>query len=301
MGFGFAVAFTLLLQLREVQEAIKFTEDHGPSLRLEGLDNLRRESGLVVIALTNPAVRGDEFRLVHAKPASEFVVSGILPVLREELKVYPFGFFRAIRLRRVILCTELRYGVPGSLERAAGLAPARDDAIYLSVGDLSEDTETRFRTRLHHEIFHILDQRAIPGYSNDPEWDGLNAAGFKYVGRQAPSHGLLNDDGTEACPEGFASRYAMTDAGEDKAETFAHLLAVPWSVKKRSQEDVVLRRKAQLLQERFAAWPFLLNKEFWAANDARPLGRFRFRSVVLMLPSLDDCCELRHPQLKALG
>jgi hypothetical protein len=262
----------------KLRDEIRLINDHGPGLRLEALDRIREEYGLTVLALTRPAVHGDQFDVVHVDPQSEYVLRGILPVLVQELRVYPPHFFRAIGLRRIVLCTDIRHGNPLDLQRAAGLACAWEDLVYVSVGWASEGREYILRHNLHHEIFHIADARTRVSPDLDLEWTTLNEPRFNYLRREPPGRNLSNLTGAGPAPAGFTSRYAMTNLSEDKAETFTHLMCYPWTVRSRSEDDAVLRFKAACLKDRLAREPYKLDERFWIENESRWRGGFDFSS-----------------------
>lgn len=111
---------------------------------------------------------------LKAAPVGADDVDGYVPILFEELLLYPVEFDKAIKLRRIVLCTRL---MNGEVE-LCGCALASDHTIYLNESP-SGCTAAHLRGSLHHELFHMADQ-ADSRLFGDDEWSGLNPPGFEY-------------------------------------------------------------------------------------------------------------------------
>ena len=134
---------------------------------------------------------------------------------------------------------------------------ARGDSIYLVVG-FSDKT-------VYHELFHIFDPRP-----KDRKWTRLNDKKFVYTGsdfysekvssvkrkRKAQNlqEGTFNDD--------FASRYAMSNEKEDRAETFAFMVSEKQMFLTRTAKSTVLRKKMEFIV-RLTSKNNLLGSNFW--------------------------------------
>ena len=160
--------------------------------------------------------------------------------LLPELRRHSREFLQAARLKNVLLGTALSAGnLPGG--GIVGLTVAGQTFFVADV----RAREPVLRHVFHHELYHLADSLL----SSDPEWEGLNPAGFAYDRKDAvkmdPSGSMI--DRTRF---GFISRYATFSAGEDKAELFAFLVTDTRTVRELASRDSVLRRKVSLLEAR---------------------------------------------------
>lgn len=179
---------------------------------------------------------------VHGSPAGPARLARARDVVARELARFPRAFLHAIRLRGVVLTSELAEG-----ERAIPSLPNVGGLLLFDV----DGTERDLVRGLHHEIFHFADLADDGRLSPDPSWEAINAPAFVYGagGRtlrgawaaEAPAAGEL---------PGFVSAYATSGVEEDKAETFAFALARPAAVRARAAADPVLRDKLAELARR---------------------------------------------------
>ena len=133
---------------------------------------------------------------------------------------------------------------------------AGGNTIYLPP-DFEEKT-------VFHEFFHIFD----PQRKND-QWNKINPPGFRYTGNQFYAEkfskkekrqirkNVRKDDVKDA----FVSSYAMSAEGEDRAETFAHMIVEGKRFLKRTRNPV-MKMKMEFIMELFIQRD-LLNKQFW--------------------------------------
>ncbi len=182
------------------------------------------------LGLTNGPVRA-------TAPSPAHLASGQAIVARE-LRRYPTSFLDAIRLRGVVLADDLVEGdkpIP-SLPNVGGL-------MLLDV-DAAESDLVR---TLHHEIYHFADLADDGHLAPDPTWESLNAPGFAYGagGRSLRSWAAKASD-----VPGFVSGYATAGPEEDKAETFAFVVARPAIVRERAKDDRVLAAKVREVARR---------------------------------------------------
>jgi hypothetical protein len=280
----------VLLLLFGQHRHVRHFDSLQPGLNIQALRQVQHSFGVEVLALDQPVRYGTFWNGLTVNEAPEFVVSGILPVLCRELEEYPLGFFQAIRLRRIVLCTGLRQIVVNRIEPASGLACITQDTVFVAVEDLSEGREFELRKRLHHEIFHIMDDRAgwaapfgkwYRGYTYDREWTDLNGSNYCYLPRSSKDLEVLEPGKDPAInSSGFVSHYSRTNELEDKAETFAHLMTLPAIISKRCETDLVLRRKVEFMKARVRLRFRGFDPQFRRGETCRERPKFTFRSVV---------------------
>ena len=157
--------------------------------------------------LPNGAVHG-------AAPRPERAAKAKL-LLGRELARYPQGFFAKAHLAGVVLADDLVEGgtpIP-SLPNVARLLLLDVNAVEL---DLVR--------AIHHEIWHFIDLADDGVLSPDPPWRALNPPGTLYGSGGRSLRSAWAARPTEDLP-GFVSAYATAGEEEDKAETFAFVVA----------------------------------------------------------------------------
>lgn len=197
----------------------------GLSLALKGVEvllpegELRLESGAATLSAQAP------------EPGA---AKAALAVLSRELGRYPSEFLARARLKRLLLCADLREG--------SEAIPSLPNYHGTLIVDVNADAPF-LRRLLHHEVFHFADYADDDQLSHDPAWLALNDRYFVYGsgGRfsREPGAGRF----TAELP-GFVSRYAMSALEEDKAETFALRMSDSALFEKLAASDPVLRAKA---------------------------------------------------------
>jgi hypothetical protein len=179
-------------------------------------------------------------------------------VLVAELTRYPRGFLARSRLRRVLLTRELSEN-----GTAIPSLPNFEGALLLDV-----DAPAAFLRRLiHHEIFHFFDYAGDDQLKRDPAWERMNDRWFVYGsgGRfvRAPGSARL----TAELP-GFVSRYATAALEEDKAETFAFMMAAPGPLAAIAERDGVLRAKIHAIRRDLHVFCPEIDGHFWARGGS---------------------------------
>lgn len=174
--------------------------------------------------------------------ASERDVAAAVELLDRELGRYPPRFFEKSRLRRVLLCSDLR-------ERAVPIPslPNYHSTLLLDVAARADF----LRRLVHHELFHFADYASDNCIDHDPAWEALNDHFFSYGsgGRFAREPGSARFD--PALP-GFLSRYSMSALEEDKAEVFAFSMVMPEAVAEVARRDRVVARKVDAIKGELA-------------------------------------------------
>lgn len=163
-------------------------------------------------------------------------------VIARELSRYPGSFARRIRLRGVVLASELtESGQPiPSLPNVGGL-------LFVDVGAAEADLVRA----LHHEVFHFADLADDGTLGSDPEWAALNVPGTHYGSGGRTMRGAW---AARSSPElaGFVSAYATSGVEEDKAETFSFAVARAGEAEARARVDEALARKLHAVTVRVA-------------------------------------------------
>ena len=151
---------------------------------------------------------------------------------------YPKSFLDAARVTTIALCRKLvDDGDPALAEEVAGTVDQRARRLLVSV---SSGNVHRATVTFHHELFHLFDYSISPNnnHQNDAQWEALNPAGFRYLGKSG-------DVGP-----GFVDDYAKTSASEDKASVFHYIMAHTDEFCARAVDDPVLMAKGRLIRSR---------------------------------------------------
>jgi hypothetical protein len=166
------------------------------------------------------------------------------PILLEELTRYPVGLIQAIGLKRIVLCSRLT--VNGN--EKGGLTIVDDGTIFLNVSLARPVSDGFSRHAIHHEIAHVID--AALGPRRDGSWARLNPVDFAYGGDEILSALEVTGERPGARPEtqGFLNYYSMVDAGEDRAEFFAHMMTSRDVLMMVAAGDPIVARKCLALR-----------------------------------------------------
>ncbi|MCL2104882.1 MAG: putative zinc-binding metallopeptidase [Kiritimatiellaeota bacterium] len=173
-----------------------------------------------------------------------------LPKFFAAMDIFPVRFLRETKLHTVVLCRNLKHNG----NRAGGLAVSTG-VIYLDVPFGSHV--------IYHEMFHIADRKR-----QNEKWTKLNDKQFAY------SAGAESDKKTkpskqepvkskEELRKDFVSDYAMTQEMEDRAETFAVMVATPKKFAELAKENPVLAKKAEVVKSIVREFAPAMNKDFW--------------------------------------
>lgn len=131
------------------------------------------------------------------------------------------------------------------------------DTIILHVG-FTDKT-------VYHELFHVFDD-----HQNDHKWEKLNDSHFIYTGSRyyeavlSKAKTKRKDQNVEshAFDDDFVSAYAMSNGGEDRAETFAFMVSEKNAFLDRAKKSPVLWKKMNFIID-VTDKSKLLGKEFW--------------------------------------
>ena len=195
---------------------------------------------------------------LEGEAASEIELARAARVLEQELARYPRRFLTQSRLRRVVVTRSLSEGgapIPS--------LPNLEGALLLD----ADAPEAFLRRLVHHEVFHFVDYAGDDQLKSDPSWQRLNDRWFVYGsgGRyaRAPGSARLTAD-----LPGFVSKYATSGLEEDKAETFAFLMAAPARLEAIATRDTVIRAKISALKAELQKFCPEIDGRFWARGGS---------------------------------
>jgi hypothetical protein len=160
--------------------------------------------------------------------------------LRAALARLPRSFLRAARVARLAVCYELDIVDP-EVKEVAGTIERDTGTVFIGLWASPDPGST-----VRHETYHLFDAAtSMWGETrDDPEWEKLNAIGFRYTDAAV----------TTAPPilaRGFTSIEGMTNIVEDKAYLFkAAGDGVAFCAQVAS--DPILLAKARLMRARIA-------------------------------------------------
>jgi hypothetical protein len=193
---------------------------------------------------------------VKGEPATQQAMTKYAPLWIAEWNRYPSGVMTKAKTVKVIFCEKL--SVSGQIRAAV---PAFDlNTMYFDAA-LGAHSPLYQRSVIHHEFFHMLDQR-MGKLKNDAEWRALNTKDFKYGdgGKNMRTSGVGNL--TRDIP-GFLTPYGTSAMEEDKSELFAHLIVSTRFVMEQAGKDPILAAKIEVLKKRMQAYDAGFNDAFW--------------------------------------
>ena len=194
---------------------------------------------------------------VTSEPVSPAVLDGYVPLFEAAWRRYPVSLMRRLGLRRIVIGS--RVTVMGS-PRAA--VPEIERGWYWLDAAVGARNPVYGRRTLHHDLFHIIDEKMRPGADADVEWKALNPKGFRYgIGGWWMQRSGVGDLRTDL--PGFLTAYSTAAPIEDKAEVFSHLVCDLKFVLSRVLVDPVLKAKVALLESRVVAFEPAMSAEWW--------------------------------------
>ena len=209
MKLNFYIILLLLLSFvakaDQILELIKI-----PNLTLHKLEN---KNSLAYLKPTKDFFVGSNFKNVSCKKNQSQKFNEKYLEAQRSFDRYSDDFFRKIKLRYIVLCSELEIaGIP-----ALGFANPEMKTLILNINSNSSN----FKRVLHHEVFHIIEYNFSEYFSNI-SWSDLNPKEFKYAECSTcnDKFGLDTYDNTK----GFFSEYSKSTSSEDMAEVFSHIM-----------------------------------------------------------------------------
>jgi hypothetical protein len=201
--------------------------------------------------------------VVTGKPATSAQLKLYEPIFNKEWALYPPSYVQKAKLDRIVFVADL--SVDG---QARAAVPAFDGNTMYYDPALGSYNPHYQRLVVHHEFFHMVDQRMQLLYK-DAEWSKLNPAGFRYGSGGA----LMRTSGvgelTTKIP-GFVTPYATAALEEDKAELFSHMVIDGAFVRDLARKDKVVAAKIALLKQRLAKFDPGMGEAFWKKVGSTP-------------------------------
>ena len=150
---------------------------------------------------------------------------------------YNDDFFRKIKLKYIVLCSDLKIaGIP-----ALGFANPEMKTLILNINT----NNSNFERVLHHEIFHIIEHNFNKYFSNI-SWNNLNSKEFKYSACSTCSNNYSLEKIYNS--EGFISEYAKSTISEDMAETFSFMMSDNNLILDMIGKDEILNKKVRTIK-----------------------------------------------------
>ncbi|MBR4170214.1 MAG: hypothetical protein IKR48_01025 [Kiritimatiellae bacterium] len=177
----------------------------------------------------------------------------------DALKILPLEFVKRSGINIIIICTDLT--LPNG-KHPGGIAVG--SAMYLPVG-FSAKT-------VYHELFHIFDNK-----KSDSKWTDWNPKSFVYKGSSLQSITLNKKEkkavernrDDDRIQKAFVTDYAQSFEREDRAETFAHMMAEGPAFLRRTEQSPELTGKMKYIIK-LTGKKGLLGKDFWDKRFAPP-------------------------------
>lgn len=185
------------------------------------------------------------------------------PILNEEWSRYPAALMTRVRLARIILCIDLKFAG----QKRSAVPDFEHDALLLDVAASLD--QAYLRKVIHHEFYHLIDERDDGSLYADAEWNRLNPPDFSYGSGGKNMQDATNPGAWLASLDGVTSRYAAAGVEEDKAELFAFLMLRPADVAAEAKRDDVLAAKIELLKRQLELFCPELDAPFWKRIQSR--------------------------------
>lgn len=232
---------------------------------LAQLEKLAREYSITILHDRALFPVHTPYGTITGAVAQRSEVAALAPILVEEFGLYPASFVKKTRLRRIVLCRDLRF----DRERQEAVPDYVHNTLYLDVTSGDQDLDYR-RLIIHREFFHIVDFRDDGWVFSDVRWESINPKAFKYDRQRGfamkpdPRGSVI----TDSLP-GFLTPRAKTGVAQDKAEIFAQLILYPSLVKDRAHKDEIVGRKVARMKRLLARFSPDMGASFWAAIHTR--------------------------------
>jgi hypothetical protein len=153
------------------------------------------------------------------------------------LDLYPTELLAEAKIATFALCGLLENVASRTRPHALSDVGERRLLINLSSDDLEAS--------IHHELFHMLEAvHFIYFLNSDERWEDTNPIGFSYSWSVPPNYN------PNTRPDGFIRWYGTTDASEDRATVYEHMIADPMALCVIAMFDPVVRAKAQIIWSR---------------------------------------------------
>jgi hypothetical protein len=198
---------------------------------------------------------------VKADPVTTADLELCVPILADELRLYPAAFIRLVKLKRIVLCNNLTFGKA----KLGGCTDPDSGTIHIEVAT-SNSNGHNLSAAFHHELFHLFDYADDEILLEDEAWSAHNAPGFEYGYLAKRADVPTNSD---RLPPGIIAAYSRMGPQEDKAEVFSHMIVFAAEVDKKLEEDPFLKAKVRTLKLRLADFCSEMDNQFWESAKCR--------------------------------
>ena len=222
------LSLTFVAKADQILELIKI-----PNLTLHKLES---KNSLAYLKPTKDFFVGSSFKNVSCKKNTSQNFNEKYLEAQRSFNKYNDDFFRKIKLRYIVLCSELEIaGIP-----ALGFANPEMKTLIFNITNNSN-----FERVLHHEVFHIIEHN-FSKYFLNISWSDLNSKEFKYSACSTCSNNyslekIYNSDG-------FVSEYAKSTISEDMAETFSFMMSDNNLILDMISKDEILSKKVRIIE-----------------------------------------------------
>ena len=233
MKLNFYIVLILLLSFAakadQILELIKI-----PNLTLHKLEN---KSSLAYFKPTRDFFVGSSFKSVSCKKNRSQNFNEKYLEAQIGFNKYNDDFFRKIKLKYIVLCSELEIaGIP-----ALGFANPEMKTLIFNINT----NNSNFERVLHHEVFHIIEHN-FNKYFLNISWSGLNSNKFKYSACSTCSNNYSLEKIYNS--KGFISEYAKSSISEDMAETFSFMMSDNNLIQDMVNKDEILNNKVKVIK-----------------------------------------------------
>ena len=233
MKLNFYIILLILLSFvakaDQIFELIKI-----PNLTLYKFES---KNSLAYLIPTKDFFVGSSFKNVSCKKNKSEKFNEKYSEAQRNLNRYSDDFFRKIKLKYIILCSELKIaGIP-----TLGFANPEMKTIILN----TSSNNSNFVRILHHEVFHIIEHSFKKKlFSNS--WRNFNSKDFKYSECSTCSSKYSLEKIYDS--KGFISEYAKSTISEDMAETFSFMMSDYNLVLDMIGKDQILDKKTMMIK-----------------------------------------------------
>ena len=205
-----------------------------PNLTLHKLEN---KNSLAYLKPKKDFFVGSGFKNVSCKKNISKNFNEKYLEARKGFDSYNNDFFRKIKLKYIVLCSDLKIAeIP-----ALGFANPEMKTLILNINT----NNSNFERVLHHEVFHIIEHNFNKYFSNI-SWNNLNSKEFKYSACSTCSNNYSLEKIYNS--EGFISEYAKSTISEDMAETFSFMMSDNNLILDMIGKDEILNKKVRTIK-----------------------------------------------------
>lgn len=234
----------------------------GPPTARERIAAVAADYGLEIVIVEKHKEEKREGFNITAEPVSEDVLDRYAPLFEREWRRYPKSLMARTKLFKIVIGADVKV-----LNQPRAAVPDFVPGWYWLDAQVGQRIPRYGKHVLHHDFFHMIDERDTPDGRRDAAWELLNPPEVKY-GKggwfmQKGNVGALRED-----LPGFLTEYATSAVEEDKAEVYGHLLGSPAFVRRRAAADPVLAAKIARVKELVKAFEPAMDDAWWAKNTS---------------------------------